>query len=147
MDTTEDSPMPPAIVTVLAGGSAVAYMLWANGLQMFSHWFFYPSFLILGCTTLSLFVGLEAKSSRIIWTFCKRWSGLWVLAFMLAVVLALPSLAIIDWLVRPILAAGNVHPFLAGALHILIWACAKDILKMTHPNTVLCAAKDSTEIT
>lgn len=134
MDAIEDSPIPPSVVAILAGGSAVAWMLWLNGLGMFSHWFFYPSFLFLGLTVMSLLVGIRSRFSQITWTFCMWWSGLWSIVFILAVAIPPFSMFIIGSLVLPILKVGSIHPFLAGFLHVLIWACAKEVLKLTKTN-------------
>jgi hypothetical protein len=59
------------------------------------------------------------------------WSGLWSLLFVLALALPPFSSLIIGSLVLPILKVGSIHPFLAGFLHVLIWACAKEVLKLT----------------
>jgi hypothetical protein len=43
------------------------------------------------------------------------------------------SMWIVGSIVAPILEAGRIGPFSAGFLHLLIWACAKDVVK--HINT------------
>jgi len=59
------------------------------------------------------------------------WSGLWSLVFILAMVIPPFSMLIVGSLMLPILEVGKIHPFLAGFLHVLIWACAKDVLKQS----------------
>ena len=95
---------------------------------------FYPSFLFLGLTVMSLLVGIRSKFSQVTWTFCMWWSGFWSIVFILAVVIPPFSMFINGSLVLPILKVGSIHPFLAGFLHVLIWACAKEVLKLTKTN-------------
>ncbi len=81
---------------------------------------------------MSLMVGIRSRFSRVIWTFCMWWSGIWSILFILAMAIPPFSMIIIGSLVLPILEAGRIHPFLAGFLHVLIWACAKEVLKLTY---------------
>lgn len=129
IDTTRDSPIAPSILAILAGGGAVAWMLYLKGFEMFKHWFFYPSFLFLGFTFVSLLTGITSRMSRIIWTICMWWSGLWTLVFVLTFAAPPFSMWIVGSIVAPILEAGRIGPFSAGFLHLLIWACAKDVVK------------------
>lgn len=57
------------------------------------------------------------------------WSGLWTLVFVVAFAVPPFSMFIIGSLVAPILEAGRIGPFSAGFLHLVIWACAKDVVK------------------
>jgi hypothetical protein len=129
IDITRDSPIAPSVLAILAGGGAVAWMLYLNGFEMFKHWFFYPSFLFLGLTSLSFLTGITSRLSRITWTVCTWWSGLWTLVFVLAFAAPPFSMWIVGSVVSPILEAGRIGPFSAGFLHLLIWACAKDVVK------------------
>ena len=133
IDTTRDSPIAPSILAILAGGGSVAWMLYLNGFEMFKHWFFYPSFLFLGLTCVSLLTGITSRMSRITWTICMWWSGIWTLVFVIAFAAPPFSMWIVGSIVSPILEAGRIGPFSAGFLHLLIWACAKDVVK--HINT------------
>jgi hypothetical protein len=133
IDTTLDSPIAPSVLAILAGGGAVAWMLYLNGFEMFMHWFFYPSFLFFGLTCVSFLTGITSRLSRITWTVCMWWSGLWTLVFVLAFAAPPFSMSIVGSIVSPILEAGRIGPFSAGFLHLLIWACAKDVVR--HINT------------
>jgi hypothetical protein len=54
--------------------------------------------------------------------------------FILAIAVPPFSMFIIGSLILPIMKVGGMHPFLAGFLHVLIWACAKEVLKLTNTN-------------
>lgn len=129
MNANRETAIAPSVLAILAGGGAVAWMLYLNGFGMFKHWFFYPSFLFFGLTCVSLLTGITSKLSRITWTVCKWWSGIWTLVFGLAFAAPPFSLLIVGSVVSPILEAGRIGPFSAGFLHLLIWACAKDVVK------------------
>ena len=128
-DTSRDSPTMPSILAILAGGSAIAWMLYQKGFEMFEHWFFYPSLLLLVVTCISLFSGVGSDLRRLAWTFCMWWSGVWTLVFFLAFAAPPFSMFIVGSLVAPILDAGRIGPFSAGFLHLFMWACAKDVVK------------------
>ena len=132
LDANEDSAVAPSVIAILCGGGAIAWMLWMNGVEIFTRWFFYPSFAFLALICATLFVGLRSRFSRITWTICMWWSGLWSLVFMFAFAAPPFSTIIVGSLVAPIIEAGRISPFLAGFLHILIWACAKDVLNLTN---------------
>jgi hypothetical protein len=127
MATTKNSPVSPAVVALVVGGGAAAWMLWKNSVRIFSHWFFYPSLLFLVLWPLTLFVGLDSRFSRVIWTCCLWWSGLWAIVFVLAMAIPPFSMVAVGSIVAPIIDAGKVSPILAGILHVQIWACAKKL--------------------
>jgi hypothetical protein len=129
IDDTQESPTAPSVLAILAGGGAVAWMLYLNGFEMFRHWFFYPSFLFFVLTCASLLTGITSRFSRTTWTVCMWWSGLWTLVFVAAFAAPPFSTFIVGYLVAPILEVGRIGPFSAGFLHLLIWACAKDVVK------------------
>ena len=128
-DTSRNSPIAPSVLAILAGGGAVVWMLYVNGFEVLRRWFIYPSFLFLGLTCVSFFTGITSRMSRITWTICMWWSGLWTLVFGLAFAAPPFSMLIVGSIVSPILEAGRIGPFSAGFLHLLIWACAKDVVK------------------
>ncbi len=134
MNDSDDSPVLPSVVAISAGGGAVAWMLWSHGLAMFSHWFFYPSLILSGLLSASLVTGLESSFSRLVWQACMGWSGFWSLVFLAAMVAPPFSMLLVGGLVEGVLEAGAVHPFLAGFLHILVWACARDVLRLSDRN-------------
>lgn len=128
-ETMPESPKIPSLVAILAGGGAVAWMLYQNGFKMFEHWLFYPSLFVLGITSISLLPGVDFRFRRFAWTFCTWWSGLWTLVFFIAFAFPPISTYLVATLVETILEAGRIGPIAAGFLHLLIWACAKDVVK------------------
>jgi hypothetical protein len=132
-DTTQDSPRIPSVLAVLAGGGAIAWMLYQNGIEMLKHWFFYPSFLLLAITCISLFSGVGTGLRRFAWTLCMWWSGFWTLVFLATFAVPPFSMLMVGSLVAPILEAGRIGPFSAGFLHLFMWTCAKNVVK--HINT------------
>jgi hypothetical protein len=129
IDTNHESPIAPAVLAILAGGGAVAWMLYQKGFEMFEHWYFYPSLLLLVVTCVSLSSIVGSKLRRLAWAFCMWWSGIWTLVFFLAFAAPPFSMFIVGSLVAPILDAGRIGPFSAGFLHLFMWACARDIVK------------------
>ncbi len=125
---THESPTTPSVLAIFAGGGALAWMTYQNGFEILRHWFFYPSLLFFGLTCLSLIAGIGSSYSKYIWTFCMWWSGIWTLIFVAAFAIPPFSMLIVGSLVSPILEAGRIGPFSAGFLHLVIWACAKDVV-------------------
>jgi hypothetical protein len=132
-DIKLESAAVPSVLAILAGGGAVAWMLYQNGFQMLRHWFFYPSIFLLVITGISLIRGIHPRLRRFAWTLCMWWSGLWTLVFFVAFVAPPFSTLMVASLVEPILEAGHIGSFSAGFLHLFLWACATDVMK--HLNT------------
>lgn len=123
----------PVLLIVLCGGSALSIMCVGLGFSILKLWFFYPSFLFWFFALHRLILPTAEPWDKYIWRACKWWSGIWLFLFALSfcaipfsLPLLLPLVAIAD--------LGKFHPFLAIILHLLIWACASDILKkLTQP--------------
>lgn len=119
----------PTILIVIAGGATLLAILNKLGYHAFTEWFLYPSFGFLAFSIICLIRGGSGKYDRLIWNLCRSWSAIWSIAFILFFCAPPFSSIFIGTVFAPIAVVGGVNPFLAALAHLLIWACATDILR------------------
>ena len=122
----------PTLLIFLCGGTALAFMCWRLEFGVFGKWFLYPSLIFWSFSVYKLAVPLPKPWDHRVWRACKWWSGTWLLLFALG--MCAPPFSVALWLLLAgISGLGMVNPFLALLLHLMIWACASDILKTLGP--------------
>lgn len=116
----------PKVVAFLLGGAVLCWMFWLGGVMILMEWYVYPSlvaFLIIGYTLVR-----EASVSvgRRLWWIIMWWSGLWAILFVLAFIAPPLSTMLVASVVSWLFETFPVNPFLAGLIHVVMWACARE---------------------
>jgi hypothetical protein len=128
MNIYREDKLAPTLIVFAVGGAALAKMLWSIGIPIFTKWYFYPSFAFWLFSLLCVVTGRARSWDPGMWKICQWWSGIWSLVYVFCFV---PP-----WLgagFMSIALDGGVNPFLAGFVHVMIWACVTDILKPSEP--------------
>lgn len=123
----------PTLLVVATGGAALAMMIWFLGGNVVTRWFLYPSALVWIFSLRCLVEGSSTKWDRVLWRICLWWSGIWSVVFGLSFCAPPFSTIFVGRIFAPIAMEGGFNPFLAAFAHILIWACARDILSTYNP--------------
>lgn len=118
----------PLVICAVAGVATEAYFLKLFGWSVFSRPYFWPGLLLSAFWVHCIIVRTFRPWHLYVWRLACIWSGLWAVCGVLFTVS--PVLAgAIPFPAWPWLAETGVHPFLALFLHVLIWACARDVLR------------------
>ena len=125
----------PCLIAMLAGGCALARMSWVNGFSIFTKWYFFPSLAVFVAMAFYLCGIGSPRSGGALWRFIQWWSGVWTVFFFLAFAAPPFSPFIILYIAAPMLDSARIDPFSAGFVHLMVWACASDILKNHRPKS------------
>ncbi|MGJ8644082.1 MAG: hypothetical protein ACSHX9_11780 [Luteolibacter sp.] len=123
----------PFALIVACGGTALGFIISRLGLSSFSHWFLYPSLFFFVFAIVGLFKPDGNTPGMWIWKACQWWSGVWLILFSLGFC-GIPFTVGLWIFLAGISGIGIANPFLALFLHIVIWACATDIVKTRAPS-------------
>ena len=119
------SKLAPIWIVATIGMLSVFYFFYTHGLNSFTKPYHWPSFILTPFFIICAVHPRFFQWHKIFWRAAQIWSGFWTILFIVSVPAAfLPLFIPLKWSLEM-----RVNPWLAVAMHLLMFGCFTDILK------------------